>query len=217
MRTQLALGVAIAAASSTASAGANNDEVSFGGTTRALRSPSANALTDANLGGVSLGYARDLGFDLMPRLSLWADAGFTSSFAEGKLFQAISTEIASLDLGGGLRARYQLHRLVAVSARLDLGAQRVRLDLDDPSDRASDHRWGTRASAGAAVDLFATSRAPFGIGVRAELGYVMAQSIELTLHRDAPSDVVALPMTELAVGRLDLSGPTVAVSVIGQF
>src|SRR4051812_18496839 len=42
----------------------NRDEVSLGATARALRSPGANALTGANLAGMSLGIARDLGHDL---------------------------------------------------------------------------------------------------------------------------------------------------------
>jgi len=53
--------------------------------------------------------------------------------------------------------------------------------------------------------------------VRAELGYVMAQAVKLTPRRDVPGDVVALAMTDLALGRLDLSGPSVAISIVGQF
>jgi hypothetical protein len=219
MRTPLAMLVfaALAAATTAARAGSHNDEVWLGGTSRALRTPSANALTAANLVGASVGYARDLGIGVVPGVSLWADAGVTTGDATGTMFQTMSTEIQTLGLTGGLRLRYQPHRLVAASARADLGAQRVRLDIEDRATSASDHRWGALASAGVVLDLFVRSRPRFSIGVRAEAGYVMAQAIELTPHRDAPSDVLALPMTELALGRLDLSGPSFAVSLIGQF
>ena len=219
MRTQLAMlaFAATATATTTANAGGNNDEVWLGGTSRALRAPSANALTAADLAGTSIGYARDLGVGTVPRVSLWADAAMITGDATGTMFQTMSTEIQTLGLTGGLRLRYQLHRLVAASVRADLGAQRVRLDIDDPQGSASDHHWGALASAGAALDLFARSRPPFGIGVRAEFGYVMAQSLELTPHRDTPSDVLALPLTDLALGHLDLSGPSIAVSLVGQF
>jgi hypothetical protein len=43
--------------------------------------------------------------------------------------------------------------------------------------------------------------------LRVELGYVAAQAIALTARRDVPDDVLLLPMTETALGGLDLSGP----------
>jgi len=222
MRIPLAMFVFAATATVTLAAHAdpnrpNNDELWLGATGRALRAPSANALTAANLYGGSLGYARNLGVDVVPGLSLWAEAAMTTGDARGTMFQTMSTEIQTLGVTGGVRMRYWVHRLVAASACADLGAQRARLEVDDHQAVASDHRWGAVASGGVALDVFARSRPPFGFGVRAELGYVMAQAIELAPHRDAPNDVVALAMTDLALGRLDLSGPSFAVSVVGQF
>jgi hypothetical protein len=112
--------------------------MSFGGGAarrrhRALRSPSANALTGDNLAGASFGIARDLGHDLgvdrgswlRPGLTLWVEAGLVTGSADGTMFQSLSTSIDALGLTGGLAARYRLHRRLAASARVALGAQRV--------------------------------------------------------------------------------------------
>jgi hypothetical protein len=205
-----------------ARADTNRDELWIGGGARALRSPSANALTDANLSGTSFGFGRDLGRDLglavLPGLAVWADGGLTTGSADGTMFQTLSTEISTIGLTGGLRARYQLHRLIAASAHVALGAQRARLAISDHAGTsASDHGWGSMAQASAALDLFAVAHPPFGIGLRAEFGYAMAQAISLTPRRDTSGDVLMLPMDEAALGSLDLSGPTFAVSVVGQF
>jgi hypothetical protein len=191
-------------------------ELSVGSSARALRSPSANALTDNNLAGAVFGCARDLGLALGPA-SVWAEAGVTTGSADGAMFQTLSTELATLDLAGGLRARVPLHRLITASARVELGAQRVRVDIADAGTSASDHGWGRLASAGAALDLVARPGSHFGFGVRVEVGYVLAQAITLTPHRRVASDVLMLAMTDAALGKLDLGGPTVGASLVGQF
>jgi hypothetical protein len=201
---------------------AHHDEVSLGGAARALRSPSANALTGANLAGASLGIARDLGHDLgfspLPGLTLWAEAGLTTGSADGTMFQALSTTIDELGLTGGLAARYRLHRRITASARVALGAQRARAAISDSAGAlAYDHGWGAMASAGAALDVFVTTHPHFGLGVRLEAGYVAAQGIALILHSDRPDDVLPLAMTQLSLGHLDLSGPSAALSLLGQF
>jgi len=201
-----------------AHADTNRDELWIGGGTRALQSSSANALTSDNLSGTSLGLARDLGIAVLPNLAVWAEAGLSTGDVSGLMFQSLFTEINALGLTGGLRARYQLHRLIAASARLDLGAQRASLTISDhAASSASDHGWGAMAQASAALDLFAIARPPFGIGLRAELGYVMTQAISLTPHREATSDTLMLPISEVGLGHLDLSGPTFAFSLVGQF
>jgi hypothetical protein len=217
--TSLLLAAATAAViAPSAHADTNRDELWIGGGTRTLASASANALTSDNLSGTSLGLARDLDIAVLPRMTVWAEAGLTTGDANGVMFQSLFTEISALGLTGGLRARYQLHRLIAASARLDLGAQRASLAISDHAgSSASDHGWGAMAQASASLDLFAVARPPFGIGLRAELGYVIAQAISLTAHRDASSDTLMLPMTEVGLGHLDLSGPTFALSLVGQF
>lgn len=200
----------------------HHDEVWLGATARALRSPSANALTGANLAGASLGIARDLGHDLgaalLPGLSLWAEAGLVTGTADGTMFQSLSTSIDELGLTVGLAARYHVHRRVTASGRVALGAQRVRAAITDSTGTtAYDHGWGTMASAAAALDLFITTSPRFGLGFRLEAGYVAAQGIALTLHTDRPGDAIPLAMTELSLGHLDLSGPTASLSLLGQF
>ena len=201
-----------------ARAESNRHELWIGGSARALRSPSANALTDANLSGSSLGYAHDLGISLVPGSAIWLEAGVTTGAADGTMFKTMTTELTTLDLTGGLRARYALHRLIVASARLDLGAQRVRVNISDPSTSGSDHSWGPIASVGTALDVFAKASAPFGIGMRVELGYVVAPGLSLTPHRPvADDDVIMLPRTDFALGKLDLGGPSFTVSLLGQF
>jgi hypothetical protein len=192
-------------------------ELSVGSSARALRSPSANALTDHNLGGASFGAAVDLGLAL-GSASVWVEAGATTGSVDGEMFQTLSTQIAAVDLTGGLRARLPLHRLFTASARIDLGAQRVRVDLSDHAGTsASDHRWGRMAAAGAALELVTRPGTRFGFGVRVEVGYVMAQAVSLTPHREVSGDVLMLAMTDAALGQLDLGGPTLGASLVGQF
>jgi len=219
-----AVGATAAAAAPTARA-EPHDEVSLGGAARALRSPSANAITGADLAGISLGLARELGHDLgvdhsswpVPSLALWAEAGLVATSATGAMFKSLSTEIDQLGVTGGVAVRYRVHRLVTAGARFAVGAQRARLAITDHTTTAYDHAWGAMASAGAAIDVFAVSLPRFGLGVRAEAGYVAAQGIALTPHTDRSDDTVALTMASAAIGHLDLSGPSVALSVLGQF
>jgi hypothetical protein len=236
---RIALALALTAASTAARADApedapaaraepatRHDEVSLGATARALRSPSANALTGANLAGLSLGIARDLGHDLgvdrgawlAPGVTLWAEAGLVTGSADGTMFQSLSTSIDELGLTGGLAARYRLHRRITAGARVALGARRVRAAITDSTGTtAYDHGWGAMASASATLDVFLVNAPRFGLGVRLEAGYVAAQGIALTLHTDRPGDAIPLAMTELSLGHLDLSGPSAGVSLLGQF
>jgi hypothetical protein len=203
---------------------ANHTEISVGGAARALRSPSANALTGANLAGGSFGVARDLGLALHPRLSLWLEAGLTTGSAHGTMFQSLSTSIETYDLTAGLAARYRIFPRLTASARVALGAQRVRVAIDPRTgpdaggdEPPYDHAWGALATAGVAVDAFALAHPPFGLGVRVEAGYVAARPFAVTLHVDPPDDAITLAMTSAALGHLDLSGPSVSVSLLGQF
>jgi hypothetical protein len=211
----------IASALATTARADTSSELSIGGTARALRSSSANALTGDNLAGVALGAARDLGLlagGPVPDLSLWAEAGLVASSADGTMFQSLTTQIGELGLTGGVAARYRLHRLIIASARLAVGAHRATLSITDSTGAsASDHGWGAIGQAGAAIDLVATARRQFGLGVRLELGYAAAQSIALIPRRSRPDDTIPLAMTELPLGHLDLGGPTLSFSMLGQF
>ena len=86
-----------------------------------------------------------------------------------------------------------------------------------PTDIALARDGARIASAGAALDLFAASRPPFVLGVRLELGYVADQNVGLTLHRDRPDIPSPLHIRDRMLGRVDLSGPSAAVSLLGQF
>jgi hypothetical protein len=221
MRVPFTLAAAAVAAATTIAATAhadtNRNELSLGGNARALRSSSANAVTGDNLSGASIGAARDLGLSPLPGVSLWAEAGLATGTADGTMFEALSTEVNELGLTGGLAARYRLHRLITASARVALGAQRVSLRITDSPLPQSGSGWGALAQAGAAIDLLATAAPPFGIGVRVELGYVAAQGVGLALRRDGSGVANPLATSDLMIGRLDLSGPSASVSLLGQF
>lgn len=234
MRQPFIIATAFAAAglaaslAATAHADPDHIEVSLGASARALRSPSANALTDRNLDGAALGVAReivrnlggDLGVDSGPGalagLSLWAEAGVITSTATGTMFQSLSTSIEGVAITGGLGARYRLHRVVGLDLHAGLGAQRARVAISDATATAYDHAWGLLAAASAGIDIFAVRR-PFGLGARLEAGYALAQGIALTPHTDQPGDARPLAMTAAGLGRLDLSGPSASLSMFAQF
>jgi hypothetical protein len=196
---------------------AGQDEIALGGTTRALRSASANALTGTDLVGIALGYARALGAPA-PELSLWITADLSSGAATGTMFQSVTTELSAQAFTAGLRARYRLRPWLAASARAALGAQRASVALaGDGQPSADDHGWGSLAEVGAALELVANDRGTFGFGTRVAFGYVAAQGIALAPREARADDATPLAMTEFALGRLDLSGPSFTVSLIGQF
>jgi hypothetical protein len=212
----ISMGLVLAIALPASAAPGRDDELSFGGGARGLHSASANALTDENLGGVAFGYARELAV-LGPDLAVWAEAGTTIDAARGEMFQIMTSRLGVVDLTAGLRVRYALHRRISASARVSGGAQRTAIEISGNGARATDTAWGAMVSTSLAVDVLAVAAPRFGLGVRAELGYVRAQAPSITLHDDTGSAALPLPLMDAALGRLDLSGPTFGVSLISQF
>lgn len=213
MRTVLALAILLAAAP----ARAGNNELTIGTYNRALRSSSANALTGDSLFGSEVGYARR--FLELPRLVLWAHVAMTIGTAEGELFRTVDTHVESVGFALGGRARYQLHRNVAVHARVDAGTANVSLRLrDSMGHSARDHHWGAVSSVALGTDLFAYASRRFSFGLRFELGYVAASAVELEAVPEGGNDTeLALAMSRASLGRLDLGGRFFALSMIGQF
>lgn len=209
----------LAAAAAPVRAGDGN-ELTFGSWNRALRSPSANAVTDDNLVGGALTYARDLRIRPVPGLAVWATGSFTWSGADGTMFRTLATDLDVLGLSAGGRARYRLHDRVALSARLDLGAARTSLRLEDAMGHtAEDARWAGIATSAVGLDLLALTGPRLTLGLRAELGYVAARAPALTASpdSDAGGDVIRLPMAEASLGHLDLGGRFFGVSLVSQF
>ncbi len=211
----------LGAAAAPARAGDRN-ELTFGSWNRALRSPSANAVTDDNLVGGALTYARDLRIRPVPGLAVWAVGSFTWAGATGTMFQTLATDVGVLGLSAGGRARYHLHGRVALSARLDVGGARTSLRLEDAMGHtAADKRWGGLATAAVGLDLLAIAGPRFTLGLRAELGYAAAFAPALTASPDGDGDedgdVIRLPMSEASLGHLDLGGRFFGVSLVSQF
>lgn len=218
MRTAILLCFATTAA--TATAYAENNELTIGGTARALRTTSANALTDDSLGGGTFAYARRLDLELLPGLELWPEATFAWGAARGTMFQTITTELDTLAFTIGARGRYSLwRRNVAATARVDLGTARAAVALRDSAGRsATDHGWGATTSAAAGLELYLVRKPQFGLGVRFELGAVAVSPIELTATpADDGGDVLELDTMATSLGSLNLSGPMFAAALVGQF
>jgi hypothetical protein len=201
----------------TATAHAGNNELTLSESTRALRTSSANAITEDSLIGGALAYSRRV--VVMPKLDLWAEGTFGWGVAEGTMFQTLTTELDTLTLTIGARARYALHHRFEASARLDIGAARAAFSIrDEAAHSASDSGWGAITSAGVGIDCYAFHGERYALALRFELGAVATSSIPLTAMPDSGSeDTLQLEMTAASLGSLNLSGPSFALSLVGQF
>lgn len=198
---------------------AGNNEVSLTETARALHTDSANAVTEDNMVNGTLGYARHFDIPILPDLTLWGTASFGWGGTDGQMFQTMTTDVSTIWFSAGGRARYQLHRLVYATARLDVGTTRASLTLaDEEGHSASDAGWGPMSQVGAGLDLYAINKPNFSFGLRLELGYVAMGNIDMTAKPDSESnDTLQLQMTAAGLGGLNLSGSTFSASVVSQF
>lgn len=198
---------------------APNDELAVGPSTRSLRSSSANAVTDDDLAGGELTYARDLGIHLLPRLSLWGVASYRWGSAEGTMFQTLTTSIETDELALGARARYELHRRVIASARIDFGSARTKLALEDTmGNRNADQHWAGTGATAVSLDLLAVTKRWLALGIRFELGYVTATAPEMKARsQEADDGTIMLPVNQVSFGHLDLGGRYFQFAWIGQF
>jgi hypothetical protein len=193
-------------------------ELALGSWTRALRSPSANAVTANDLGGGALEYAHSLDVPALPQLEVWADAGMTWGGTSGTMFQTMTTDVDNLGFTIGGRARYAVWKRLRVGGRVDVGTTRTALSLAADNTTLSGRGWGGIADAFASLDLLAVTSPRFSLGLRFELGYVKTTGVGLTLAPDRPDDgTLKLPMSAASIGHLDLSGPSFGFRVISQF
>lgn len=214
----LALGLVAAAGGGAA---ADPLSVSLGMTTRSLRTASAGALTGDSLDGGQLAVGRTLDVRLPGCATLDAEAGLGWGGASGTLFRTLATDVGALDVTAGARLRLPAWRGLSASARLDVGAARARVTLAEgagASVRAiTDEGWGARAAVALAGDLRLVRTPRLGLSLRLEAGYVEGTGIALAARREAAGGVAQpLAMTAASLGRLDLSGPTVALALVGR-
>lgn len=215
MRASLA---ALLVVSSTATALADgNNELQIGSFNRAMHASSANAVTSDSLGGGVLGYARKLDLGLMPKLQTWATAGFSWGGADGTMFSTLTTELDTLSFTFGGRARYELHRHLAVNARLDVGSARAKLILRDGNRTLSDAGWGGTSTAAASLDLLAVAASSFKLGLRLELGYTLTSAVELAPAEANDPSTIQLEMSQASLGHLDTGGKFFSLTVLSQF
>jgi hypothetical protein len=195
-------------------------EAFVGSHVRALRSSSANALTDDSITGPVFGYAYRLPLDVMPKLDLWGTGTFTFGFVDGQMFQTLTTHVSSLQMTAGVRARYPLWRkYVVANARLDLGAQRASMSLEDMAGHdARDTGWGAVSTAALGLELNPLALRSVAVGFRAELGYVATQGIGLTAKSDgAPEDTIELDRMAASIGHLDIGGRYFSFTLMARF
>ena len=207
------LAVALGAASP---AMAGNNELTIGSMNRSLRTASANAVTDENLGGVQLGVARQIHLDLVSNLQIWGAIGFASASAEGQLF-GMPTTLDELDVTFGGHARYLLHKNLAVFGRLELGPSKSSLAIEGNGHTVSDGRWGAVATGAVGVDLFLIAMSRFSLGARFEMGYVAHSATSLSPAEGASEDMLVLSESQASIGHLDLGGRYYAFSLLSQF
>lgn len=195
-----------------------NDEVAFGSFSRALRAPSANAITDDSLGGGGVRLSRDLGVRVMPRLALWATASLSGGTASGTMFRTMTTDLDVLQITAGARARYAVFKHLAIGARIDVGTSRAKLTLTNQAIDYRDVKWGAVSEQALSVDVLAVSLEKFAFGLRFELGYAETTKVELVPHASGgDEDALVLPMTEASFGHLDVGGPFFGVTLVSQF
>jgi hypothetical protein len=214
-----ALFVVLATAGATGTARADiNDEVMFGSFTRALRSPSANAITSDSLDGGGLHIARDLGIQVMPRLAVWATAGIVGANASGTMFRTMTTDLGVLQITAGARARYTLWRHLAIGARIEVGTERTDFTLTNQAVDYRDVKWGAVTEQAVSLDLFAVGFDRFAIGMRFEVGYAATTRVDLVPRAGGgDDDMLVLPGAQASFGHLDLGGPFVGLSLVSQF
>lgn len=212
---EVLLALAITTLAGTAHAGDN--ELSLGSYNRALRTGSANAVTDDTLGGGTLAIGRALDLGLFPNLDVWATSAFSWGGADGSMFQTMTTEVDTIALTFGGRARYTVHRRVAVGARLDLGTARTGLTIHGNGHTVSDAAWGGTATAAATLDLLAIAHPAFALGLRVELGYVTMTAPSLSPRADQDDSKILLDEMQASIGGLDLGGRFMSFSVLSQF
>jgi hypothetical protein len=218
MKTAIATLAALVAATGAAAAEPAN-EVELGSFARGLRSPSANAITDGNLGAAQFAYARRLPLDVMPDLSLWAVGRFAFGGSTGEMFQSMATSIEYLELAAGVRARYELHPHIFVGARADLGLAHTELDISDANRTYYDAKWGGVTDAAVQLELLAAAHAKFSLGMRLEFGYAVTTARALSPRADsgAGEGTIMLPVDRSSIGGLDLGGPYFGLTFFGQF
>ncbi len=215
MRAPLALCLVIGSAAPALAEPHN--EVSIGSYARALRSNSANAVTADGLFGGSVGYAREIKLEVMPRLETWATGNISWGSADGTMFSTLTTHVstAAFTLGGG--GRYFLLDHLAVGGRLDVGAARAALTLREGNRELNDSGWGGTTTAAASIDALAIAGDSFKLGLRFELGYTATSAIDLAPSEGNDSTTIQLEMSQASLGHLDMGGKFFSFTLMSQF
>jgi len=199
---------------STAHAG---NELSIGSTNRALRSSSADAVTGDSYIGGRLAFAHELHLG-PPGVRVSATGALVWGGADGTLFD-MTTELGQTAYLVGVRARYSVVPHVAAGVAVQVGAAHTSLSLTDAMNRTvGGTGWGGVAEGALGLDLLAVDGDRFKLGLRLDLGYVASSAVALAGKSGHPDDgTLRLQMTQASLGRLDLSGPYAAISVVSDF
>jgi hypothetical protein len=215
----------------TATAHAGNDELSIGVSNRALLTSSANAVTGDGLVGGALTYSRRLGLQLGDDLALWIDGRFIWGAVDGTMFDSMASELDTLALVAGARVSYPFMRHVprlsetplvqniGLTGRIGVGTARAALAIRDYNGgEARDAGLGATSEVALGLELSAPTKPTFSLGLRLEAGVTIAEAIPLQAEMEqGGAQIIVLDADAAPLGALDLTGPFVLLSALGQF
>jgi len=194
--------------------------IEMGSSTRWLGDTSAAAVTTDTLGLFVLSGERRFATLALPRglvVELAGTGALATGGAGGTMFQTLSTNLDTLELLAGVHASARLVRMMVVSARAELGADKVSLRIAPTGQPAmtsvDDRGWGRAAAASIGAELDPIARPQLRLGVGAELGYTWTSAVEMHASPGDEGDPDLTIRTAFAsIGRLDLDGWSLRVT-----
>jgi len=212
---------AFASSFAISTANANPYELSIGGSTRALRSTSADAVTADSLDGGVATVARALPISPLPDLEISAEAGVRWGSAHGTMFQTMETTLDQIDLTLGARARYALLSHFAATAHAAFGPARTALELDEATATAQlsakGSSWSAMVEAGAGIEAMANPRTFLECGARFEVSYIEARPAAITFDSGSGDASLQINRMTSSLGHLDASGPLASLVLWARF
>jgi hypothetical protein len=164
--------------------------------------------------------------ELAPALELVAELEYEYGSISGQVFQRLDTATELHHLALGARLDRHLGR-VRLSGRLSVGALSGALELRERGSAApaiADHERAAFARAGAGAEVRLLSErlrtlggTPFDLGVRFELGYLLAGKLSwqgMASRGDAGDG--SIPVSGAPLGDVDLGGATLQLAIVAR-
>ncbi|MEZ4473987.1 MAG: hypothetical protein R3F60_25005 [bacterium] len=142
---------------------------------------------------------------------IWVGASWTSTAADGHVYRDLATAFDGQVIGVHARYRWELHPVLAASARIGPAARWVEVAVTDGGRRLDDDAWTWGGQAAASLEFFPVHRTFF---TEWETSAGLGVGLDLTYGRFAPVD---LRVGSADLGTLDPSGPGWQLGVVGQW